>query len=192
MYTFGILAAFFFLLTGVIFGKKIRSNQFLAISIIFLGTFIGSIISNGILGLKIKPVPVIVKSKVCKVQTSEIITTSDTSVFLSFLEFKYQENPDSTVKNRRVDVGYSHDYFYKKDKDRLIVSFLPEGDTVPYFDIIRYERIPNNNWVSKIGLPKVGSRIFHVYLPNDSIHNVLVNDLNLYYYEKTEKIAKLN
>jgi hypothetical protein len=198
MYTFGILVAFLLILSGAIFGKNIKQNQFPVAFIVFAGTMIGSIIVNGIVGMDIPYTLTTVKTKNLNVQVSKVFTLSDTLLYRStYLQYIYKmelkKNGD-TIITHYTDVGASYDLFYPKgEKHReIVVDFLPEGDSIPYLEIKRYKRFPDNRWISPVGLPG-GGRVFYVYLPNDSIHNVLMDQLNDKFFTKDEEqIAKLN
>ena len=89
MYTFGILAAFFLILSGIIFGKRIKQNQFLVILIVFVGTLLGSVIVNGIFGLRIPLSDSEVKTKDLKIQMTEIYTPRDTLKLKTYIEYNY-------------------------------------------------------------------------------------------------------
>lgn len=193
MYTFGILAAFFFLLSGAIFGKKIKQNQPIVALIVVAGTLIGSIIVNGVLGLSLPYQDVEVRTKVLKVQTSKIYTHNDTTILDSYIRFAYgieegQEEPDYNY----VDINLFEDINYL-DREKLKVEFLPEGDSIPYVKVFRAKRLTDNKWITQFGLPS-GGKHYIAYLPNDSVHNVLMDQLNDKFYIEDEdtKIAQSN
>ena len=194
MYTFGIIAEFFLILSGIIFGKRIKQNQFIAVLIVFVGTMIGSIIVNGVLGMKIPYTPVVMKEKPLSLQTSNILTLDDTMEFKSYLEFDYEMNEkDSTVETNWLDIGDWIDPFYGDRAEKLTIYFLAEGDTIPYYNILRGKRLTDSKWIASSILPR-GGRRFEVYIPNDSIHNVLMDQINEKFYvdEESEEIAELD
>jgi hypothetical protein len=193
MYTFGILAAFFFLLSGAIFGKRIKQNQPLIALIVITGTLIGSIIVNGILGLSIPYQDVHVKTKALSEGRSIIYTPEDTASFVSYIKYYYnlkegREKPGSNY----LDIGVFEDiYVYRQGK--MQIEFLEEGDSIPRLEIFRAKRLTDNKWVAQFGLPS-GGRSYVVHIPNDSIHNVLMDHLNDKFYNEDEdtKIAQSN
>ena len=190
MYTFGIFALIGFLISGLIFRKEIKQNQFAVGVIVVLVTLIGTGIVNGIYGLRIEPKEVVVKTKECKEFTSHIILPDTTyTLGTTCIDFEYEMEKDSTISDCDINlVGAFRDPIYQKGKDRLRISFLPNGSKkIPYFEIIRNKRVPENNWVSSFGLPRTGERIYHVYLPNDSVHVALVNHINEKFYEIEQK-----
>lgn len=194
MYTFGILAIFFFILSGIIFGKNIKQNQFLVGVIVFVGTLIGSIIVNGVVGMKVPFTTVVLKEKPMYLQATKLETPDTTLKFKSYLQFVYEIKEDSIIKDNWVDVGYLHSLFFQRDQDRIKIHFLAEGDSVPYFKIMKKKRLVDNKWVTPFGIPRGGKRIFEVYIPNDSIHNILIYHLNEKYFknEESEEVAKLD
>ena len=194
MYTFGILAAFFLILSGIIFGKRIKQNQFIVVLIVFVGTMIGSIIVNGVLGMKIPYTPVVMKERLMVLQTSKILTIDDTIEFESYLQFFYEvKKKDSTIKTNWLDIGDWIDPFYGDRAEKLKIFFLAEGDTIPYYKVLRGKRLTDSKWISPSILPR-GGRRFEVYIPNDSIHNVLMDQINEKFYidEESKEIAKLD
>ncbi len=204
MYTFGILAAFFLILSGIIFRKNIKENQVLVGFIVFVGTMVGSVIVNGVVGLDTPYTLTHVKTKeLSDVRTAIVFDLEDTLLYeYACITYRYEmelESDGDTSLSHYVDLG-SPDAFYKstahREKERigrhLIVKFLPEGDSIPYYEVKKFKKIPDNKWVSQLGLPR-GGKTYIAYIPNDSIHNVLMDQLNEKFYEnETEKIAKLD
>lgn len=193
MYTFGILAAFFLLLSGIIFGKRIKQNQPMVALIVVAGTLIGSIIVNGILGLSLPYQEVDVKTKLLKESKSKIYTPTDTTMFYSYIRFIYKfkadkEEPDYSY----VDINLFGD-IHSKSSEKVEIKFLPEGDSIPHVKVFRAKRFTDNKWVSQFGLPS-GGKHYIAYIPNDSIHNFLIDQLNDKFYIKDEdtKIAQSN
>jgi hypothetical protein len=77
---------------------------------------------------------------------------------------------------------------------KFFINWLPEGDTIPRYERWREKRIiPNNNWISSIGIPN-GFRVYKIYIPRDSIHIVLANELNAKFFSENakEKITIIN
>ncbi|MHA1677863.1 MAG: hypothetical protein ACTSW3_03660, partial [Promethearchaeota archaeon] len=193
MYTFGILALFFLILSGIIFKGKIKQNQFVVALIIFTGTLIGSIIVNGVVGLDTEYTLESQRTKVLDIYTSKVIDNRDT-LFCddSYINYNYEleidEDGDTTL-SRYLKFGFL-DNFYKSETVRknkmggraVKVEFLPDGDSIPYFEVLKYKRINTNKWVSGFGLPR-GGRDFIVYIPNDSIHQVLMNFMNENFFD---------
>ena len=193
MYTFGILALFFILLSGAIFGKKIKQNQFAVVLLVLAGTLIGSTIVNGVMGLKIPLTFVEVKTKHLDKEVSKIQTGSDTLEFTAYLDYTYIVNKkDSTdVDYNYVDINLWNDV-YSTETDILTIEFLPEGDSIPYVKVLREKRIVDNKWITPFGLPK-GVKNYVAYIPNDSIHNVLMDQLNeKFFKDEKEELAKLD
>ena len=204
MYTFGILAAFFLILSGIIFKGKIKDNQFIVGLIVVAGTLIGSAIVNGIVGLDVPYTLSKVKTKeLSSKKTAKVITLEDTLIYEhACINYRYvmelKKNGDTSLTHY-MDIGFP-DNFYKSNGHRetekigrtVHVKFLPEGDSIPHYDKMKYKRISPNRWISTAGLPR-GGKEFHVYIPNDSIHQVLMTQINEKFYEnETEEIAKLD
>lgn len=205
MYTFGILAAFFLILSGIIFKGRIKDNQFTVGLIVFAGTLVGMSIVNGIIGMDNEYILTQKRVKELPVQYSEIITSEGDTLLNhdTFLEYKYiqeiEEDGDTSLTNF-IDVGYMYDHFSPSSVKNssnisgrnLIIEFLPESDSIPYFEIKKYKRITDNKWVSSFGLPK-GGRVFVAYIPNDSIHSILMNQINEKFFEnEAEELAQLD
>lgn len=192
MYTFGILALFFLLLSGAIFGKNIKKNQHLVAMIVVAGTLVGSIIVNGVLGLSIPYTQVEIKKKALILQDTDIMMPTDTLEFDSYVEFNYQLKPGKDETNlNHLDVNLWDDV-YHSERDMITVEFLPEGDSIPYIQVFREKRIVDNKWITPFGLPN-GKKQYVAYIPNDSIHNVLMDQLNeKFFTDEKEKIAQSN
>ena len=197
MYTYISLAVFFLILSGIIFGKNIKQNQLNVIFIVFLGTLIGSCIVNGIVGLKTPCTLTHVKTKEFSKQPSKVYTLQDTLFQEEYTHVQYiygekiKRNGDTVVTNY-VDIGGSYDGFYSDGNKKIDITFLSEGDTIPRVEIYKYKRHVDSKWVSSFGLPG-GERIFHVYIPKDSIHNILMDQLNEKFFKnETEEIAQLD
>lgn len=191
MYTFGILAAFFLILSGVIFGKKIKQNQFAVVLIVFAGTLIGSVIVNGIVGLDIPLSDTEVKTKNLNKHESEIYTLTDTLEFYSYVEYNYEMEEDSTINYNFVEICLADDIYYS-EREKLIIKYLPEGDSIPYVSVRKNKRLTDSKWITSFGLPG-GNRHYVAYIPNDSIHNVLMDQLNdKFFIDEKEQIAQLD
>ena len=195
MYTFIILVIVSFLISGIIFGKRLKENQFFVALIVICGTLLGSVIVNGVVGLKAPFKEVKVKEYPLNEELSKIITPTDTIKFISYLEYTYRMKADSSIRENHLDFK-SFDVLLSSEANRISrfsINWLPEGDTIP-----RYERwvekriIGDNRWISSIGIPN-GRRLNKVFIPHDSIHMVLVNHLNDKFFRNEErKIAFAN
>jgi hypothetical protein len=191
MYTFLICALISFLVSGVIFGKRLRDNKLFVGLIVVAGTLIGVSAINGILGLSIPFTEVKVKEYPLEIQVSEIITPSDTLKLEAYVEFDYRMKADSSIKHSNLDFVH-FDYMEPEESGRLerfSIYWLPEGDTIPRYEIWKEKRIvKDSKWISSIGIPN-GRRLNRVYIPCDSVHMVLVNELNDKFFPKDEKRA---
>ena len=195
MYTFIILVIVSFLISGIIFGKRLKENQFFVALIVICGTLLGSVIVNGVVGLKTPFKEVKVKEYPLNEELSKIITPTDTIKFISYLEYTYRMKADSSIRENHLDFK-SFDVLLSSEANRISrfsINWLPEGDTIP-----RYERwvekriIGDNRWISSIGIPN-GRRLNKVFIPHDSIHMVLVNHLNdKFFRNEKRKIAFAN
>ena len=193
MYTFLILAVFFFLVSGVIFRKSLKQNQFLVILIVGSGTLIGTTIVNGVIGLKIPYTRIAIKTKDLPLYNSEIITPSDTMKFKSYIGFDYEMEKDSSIESNYICIHLSSALGNTNNKlYRLTISYLPAGDSIPRLIISKDKRLVESKWISSFGIPN-GKKYYQVYIPDDSIHHVLMDQINqkFYKYDK-EEIAKLN
>lgn len=200
MYTFAIAAVLSFILAGAIFGKRIKQNQMTVAMIVFAGTFLASVITNGILGKDIPYTLVKTKTKYLYTQHSEVRMEDDTLFYKDTdLKYRYVEeykkNGDTTLSHY-IDIGGIYDEFYPSNSGnrKLFVELLPKEDSSDaYVDIYRYKKIPNNRWVSKIGLP-MGGRKFHVYLENCPRNSTLMEHINEKFYgiEKPGMVTVVN
>lgn len=191
MYTFLFLALLGFLIAGIVFGKKIKQNQFGVVLIVFTVSLIGTSIVNGILGSKIPFTKVETKRRSLFRNESniEVDYKKDSTVnFDSYLEFNYrlQRNGDVYVSYLETN---GDDW---EDPEKVTIEYLSEGDSIPYYKIVKQKRIANNKWITQFGLPG-GLKHVYIYIPDDSIHNVLMKYINeLYFVEDDKEIAKLN
>ncbi len=198
MYTFGILAVLSFILAGAIFGKKIKENQLTVAMIVFASTLLGSIIVNGIIGMDTPYTLIKIRTKELSDQHTFVLVMEDT-IIDQYMRLQYiydmevEEDGDTSLTHY-VDVGGSYDNFYSgEESDRkLFVDILPEGDSIDIVDIYRYKRIPDNRWVSKLGLPG-GGREFHVHLQDIEKNHVLIDQLNeKFFTDERKSIAQLD
>ena len=137
MYTFIILAIVSFLISGIVFGKRLKENQFFVALIVICGTLLGSVIINGVVGLKIPLKEVKVKEFPLDRELSKIITPTDTIKFISYLEYNYEMEADSSIESNYLDFR-SFECLLPSESNRIArfsINWLPEGDTIP-----RYER----------------------------------------------------
>jgi len=156
-----------------------------------MGTFVGSIIVNGILGLPIPYTDTELKTNLLPQEVSKIITPSDTIEFKSYIQYAYRMKSDSSVEYNHVDLAIWKKFF-KSDQDLLTLQFLPEGDIIPYVSIRRECRLVDNKWVTEFGLPR-GHKTYIAFIPNDSIHNMLIEHLNdKFFTNEKEKLAQSN
>lgn len=195
MYTFIILAIVSFLISGIVFGKRLKENQFFVALIVICGTLLGSVIINGVVGLKIPLKEVKVKEFPLDRELSQIITLTDTIEFISYLEYTYKMKSDSSIKYNSLDFD-NIEYLQSSETGRISrfsINWLPEGDTIPRYERWKEKRIiGDNRWISSIGIPN-GRRLNKVFIPQDSIHMVLVNHLNDKFFKNEEtKIAFAN
>jgi len=195
MYTFIILAIVSFLISGIVFGKRLKENQFFVALIVICGTLLGSVIINGVVGLKIPLKEVKVKEFPLDRELSQIITLTDTIEFISYLEYTYKMKSDSSIKYNSLDFD-NIEYLQSSETGRISrfsINWLPEGDTIPRYERWKEKRIiGDNRWISSIGIPN-GRRLHKVFIPQDSIHIVLVNHLNDKFFRNEEtKIAFAN
>lgn len=198
MYTFVILALISFILAGAIFGKRIKENQLTVAMIVFVGTLLGSIIVNGIRGMDIPYTLTKIRTKELGAQHTFIRVNKDT-IIDQYMRLRYvydleiEEDGDTSLTNY-VDIGGQYDSFYSgEESDRkLFVDILPEGDSIDIVDIYRYKRIPDNRWISKLGLPG-GGREFHVHLQDIEKNHVLIDQLNeKFFTDERKSIAQLD
>jgi len=187
MYTFIILAIVSFLISGIVFGKRLKEKQFFVALIVIAGTLLGSVIVNGIYGLRVPLKEVKVKEYPLKKDISVIITPSDTVELLTYLDYNYTMKPDSSMKHNYLDF-YDVECFLPTEKNRisrLSINWLSEGDSIPRWEKWREKRLIDNMWISSIGIPN-GRKLFKVYIPRDSVHMVLINELNDKFFAKDE------
>lgn len=207
MYTYIILAAFLFLISGVIFKKNIMKNQFLVYTIIVIGSLIGTTIVNGILGLDIPYSKILKKEYVITDTYNNIVVEKDTLKF-------YNDNIfDSTMLAVGIDSLVTDSilsdtlfwsaksnikiYFSKDSTEKLVAStiFVPEcdkhfapgdsnivfnfvNDTIPRVRVYKFRRIVESKWIATHGLPSRGDKFYEVDLPDTPDNRKVVEFLN--------------
>ena len=200
MYTFAILAFLGFVISGIIYGKRIKQNQFMVGVIVFGVSLIGTMIVNGVIGLNHPLELVDIKKKGLKMQTANVEITSDSTltIFPVFLDYERDLDKDGDVVGNYIDVsvkGTDKTWYGTSEGKmaRVNLSWLPEGDSIPYMLIQQEKRtIKDKRWATNFGVPN-GYRHYTIYLPNDSIHNLLIDKIEQN-FNKDEKyqIAKLD
>ena len=190
MYTFGILAVFFLLLSAIIYKGKIKKNQFMVASIVLAGTFLGCVIVNGVVGLKIPYTQVVTKQRPLRLKVSEIRTLKDT-VYLKNTYIKYKFEIDKKDTNQYVDFNSYGDYLRNNKGPKTEIVFLQPPDSIPYYQRFREIRVTDSKWITAFGLPR-GKMTFVFHIPNDSIHRKLMTYINKNFFKNENKTAKLN
>lgn len=208
MYTFLIFVGFFFGVSTLIFKGKIKDHRISVGLIIIGGTLIGTTIVNGIYCSKIPQEKQLRKTKSLHTYNYSKIETADGKTIKlphTYINYFYdeEEHKDSIrIEHNRIDISAGRDYFFPKDYAgksgrTLKIEFLQDSTKAPYYTVERYMRIPPSKWISGVALPR-GKKIFTVYLPNDSIHHVLVNYINEHFKIETknekqdQKTARIN
>jgi len=186
MYTYIILALVFSLISGIIFRKNIKQNAILVVGIIFIGTLIGTTFVNGVLGLRIPFINVKIHDYQLVERSCEIIDLNTTLNFNTYLRYGLEINKDDSTRsfNTLYYRGSGHLFSTKFEffeTDEITLHYLAKGDTIPHVEIFKEKRLIDNNWISTMGLPN-GKITYILYLPNDSIHNILVSYINKYYF----------
>ena len=197
MYTFIIAALLSFILAGAVFGKKIKKNQMAVAMIVFVGTLLASVITNGILGKDIPYTLVKVKTKTLGTHHSLVQELNDT-IFDRYTDLQYiyhkklKKNGDTTLSHY-IEIGGFADEFYPNSTRRrgLSIELMAKEDTTEaYVDIYRYKKLPSSKWVSKLGLP-MGGREYHVYLENCSRDSFMLEQINERFYGIEPEPAQL-
>ena len=205
MYTYGILAIFFLLLSGIIFGKRIKQNQFAVVIIVVAGTLIGTSIVNGIVGLGVPLEKTLVKERELDWGNSHIQLRGHDSLLICYTyldfewEYKIKKDGDTALVRNSLDIGLkAEDLNPGEDQgiiNRMTINYLEPGDSIPRLEIHRLKRhFSDNKWVTPFGVPN-GKRYFDVYIPNDSIHHLLMETLEEKFFKNEEqykRIAQLN
>ena len=185
MYTFIISVVFFLLLSGIIFRKNIKNKSFTVAIIVIIGTLLTNTIVNGIVGFNTPFENVKIKEVKLELTKSEIFIIDTTEIYNGYLCY------DLSIKKRNEGVkitcnnfGVQNTLIDELSSSKLKIHYLPEGDTIPYREVYQKRRLVDKNWVVPFGVPR-GKRIQHFYIPNDSIHNTLIDTyINKYYYEE--------
>jgi hypothetical protein len=188
MYTFIILVIIGFIASACIYKGKMHRHQFGIGVIIFGIVFIGSIVVNGIFGLRLPMTQEICREGKTKLQSSKIITPRNTIEFSSYVQFVYKEIKPGKVKTRFISYYNTINNFVTMKNIRI--EFLTKGDSISRYEVWRGVRHSNNKWISDFALPK-GDRIRVLYIPNDSIHQLLMKELKDKFYDKP-KTANVN
>jgi hypothetical protein len=179
MYTFILSAVFFLLLSGIIFRKSIKKNQFFIILIVFLGTMAACVTVNGIAGKHIPLTFVKIKEKVLLNKRISTIELRDTTIKLkAYIGYNIDIDEDNDTIANHIAFN-SHTYI---DTNDLVFNYLDGNDTIPRWERIQERRLVTNRWIVPFGLPR-GKTYINVYLPNDSTHNELMSYVNKYFYE---------
>ena len=190
MYTFGILAVFFLLLSAIIYKGKIKENQLMVGSIILAGTFLGCVIVNGVVGLRIPYTEIVTKTRPLRLKNSLVCTLTDTVKFKNTY-IKYHFVVDKKDTDNYVDFNSYGDYLrnYKGPKTKIV--FLQPPDSIPYYQRIRQVRLTDSKWITGFGLPR-GKTTFVFHIPNDSLHRKLMTYINKNFFKNGNETAKLN
>ena len=201
MYTFIISVVVSFIIAGAIYGKWIKQNQLSVVAIVFIVTLICSSIVNGIVGKNIPYTLTHLKTKAISYQRSLVIEFGDSIKYDTIIDshitnIRYYYYPTIKKNGDTVITNYikvrDFDPFYRSDKNKLSINFLPEGDTIPYVSVYRYKKITNSKWVANMSLPGRG-REFHVFLEPNEKNELLLEQINEKFFEnEKEQVAKLN
>ena len=207
MYTYGIIAIFLLLLSGIIFGKRIKQNQLLVIAIVVAGTLIGTSIVNGIIGLNVPLEKTLVKTENYSKEVSHVILRDHDTLTMvcTYLDYERMQkiskkSGDTISVVNYLDIGINDILSPSEDQNlinRTTINFIPQDDTVsvPRLEIYRMKRnVKDNPWVTSFGIPN-GIRYFEVYIPDDSIHHKLMDVLQENFFkdeEQYQRIAQLN
>jgi len=186
MFTFILSLIVSGLISGIIFKKRIKENIPIVIVITISITLISMSIVTGVLSKDIPYSNVVTREKAMELRSSEIIMLDDTISFDSYLEFRYIIREDSSLKYNRLDVGGDTEPFSTSRQNQINLHFMSENDTIPYYKVVKRKRTTDSRWISQMAMPNEGKRVFEVYLPDDSIHNVLINHINEKFYETVQ------
>jgi hypothetical protein len=197
MYTFPFLALLGFLIAGIIFGKKIRQNQLSVIIIVFAVTLIGSSIVNGIIGLKYPLTLVEVKTKDLDTEKANIDISKDSTLVINnvYLDFEYDDEDDWYI-DYNSDVMWGNNDIKKLSRlDIKLIELtgdsIMDAKNIPRVVIFKEKREVDSKWATNFGIPN-GHKYWTLYLPDDSIHNLLLEHLNKVYDYDEKSIAQLN
>lgn len=196
MYTFLILITFFFLVSGILYKGKIKQHLMGTLMIVVAGTFVGNVIVNGIHGMGVPYTKIIVDSDKLTSSSTVLHTDDSTYKFESYVRYFHIMNEDDSTK---VDENYLRindhiESFYQSESYKLIITFLPEGDTVPYYNKYRQKRMIDDKWISSVAMPR-GKTTWELFIPNDLEHREVLKYMNQNFFnneESEEEITKLN
>jgi hypothetical protein len=205
MYTYGILAIFLLILSGIIFGKRIKQNQFAVVIIVVTGTLIGTSIVNGLVGLDTPLEKTLVKTRDLDWGNSHMVLRGHDSAlicktYIDFeWEYKIKKNGDTALVANGLDIGLKGENLNPGEDqgiiNRMTINYLELGDSIPRLEIHKMKRhFASNKWVTPFGVPN-GKRYFDIYIPNDSAHNLLMETLEEKFFKNEEqykRIAQLN
>lgn len=167
MGTFIISIVFFFLLSALIFQKRLKENVFLTIVIIFFGTIVSTTIIGSILIDDVQYEAKLVKTIALKLKTSKLTDS------INIRGYIYVDSIGSYH-----DIIFNDLKFSSKDEvNKLTFKYLEKGDSIPKYE--RYIDIPSisSKWIRARNFPKENKQ-YIVYIPNDSIHHILVDIAN--------------
>lgn len=187
MLTFIIIAAGLYLLSGIVFKKNIKQNQFTVYSIIIVGSLIGTTIINGIFGLDVPYSKVFHKEKIVKNEYSQSVMYKGDTIAAD-LPIRYVFKKDSTGKiiKNYIIVSKVARIFDRTETD--IIKFTLVDDSVCRVKIYKNRRVIDNIWITSFGLPsKAGPRSYEVLLPDTKVNNNLIAILNSRYYNYEEE-----
>ncbi len=187
MLTFILAVVGMFLLTALIFRKKLQQNVLSVVIIIAAGTLIICTLVNGIVGMSYPIHTILYKTKslykiesVVDLSKNEEVeaTAADSLLFGKYLgkeidaylrydfEFNSLDFRNTSIENFENDDGLR----------QLTINFYDANDTTksPYVLIYKqtYDIPEDNLWVNTKGIPNFNAQ-YVLFVPNDSIHVAL-------------------
>lgn len=191
MYSFIIISVSLFLLTGVVFKKKLGQNKFAMYSIIVIGSLIGTTITNGILSSNIPYSKVLRKEKELTNKYSDLVILKKDTVIDTVkieLPFKYVHYYDSSKRYMKNYIKlYVVDGVFDTTEFNYI-KFTLVNDSIPKLKIYKNRKIIDSNWITSFGLPSKGDKSYEVLIPNNEENKEYIRLINLNYFKNEEKL----
>ena len=160
MYTFILSVFIFFLISALIYKKKLPRRIFQTALIVIGGSLITMTVVNGLVQRNYKYTKTFIKQKPLK--KHYISDLNDSTYVWSVVE---------------IDYNINHIYFrgFEVHDTNTPIIFLTDTTIVPYWKKFKESKQINSKWISSLGIPKQ-NRSFELYLPNDSAYHVLINN----------------
>jgi len=197
MYTYILTILITFLLSGIIFKKRIKEYQFFIYLIAIVVSIISTTIVNRILTKDIDYIKYVRKTielddiynpiiKLDNANDSLTLSNYKDTLNIKYVYCNYTKyNKDSS----EIDTIY-HNYikidgnvFNQSDTSILSISFDNDIE-MAYLKVFKFKRNISSKWVANFALPQKKYKEYTLVLPKNAKYEKIYGYLNKYYYEK--------